>query len=252
MSANAEKLLGQMADRSGRAGEAASLQGYIDAIEPDRIYGWAWNSSDPSERLSVEIRQGEQLIVRLEASQPRPDLVANGIGDGRYAFIANIPAIAEIDRASPVSVVAMTADGSAELELRRQPAQEGSGRGNSIGPVSAAVLGEIRARDQRLQGQLRQLVSVAQERGGLDQEMHDRLSHALARLDLALPEIERRVGALEVFELRFETLLQKTDKRLGSMEALLKPRQPWLLRLWALLATLASFGLVAHYLLRGA
>lgn len=232
-------------------GDAPNLQGYIDAIEPDRLYGWAWNRNDPSERLMVEIHQGEQLVVRLEANQPRPDLVANGIGDGRYAFVANVAAIGEINRASPITVRAMTADGDSVIELRRQssaPPQQ-----NNIGPVSAAVLGEIRARDQRLQGQLRQLVTVAKERDGLDQQLNDRLVDSLGRLDTAVPELEKRISALEVFELRFDTLLQKIDRRLGAIETRARPRANWLLWLWCFLATVVSFGFIAHALLpRGA
>lgn len=246
MTAIAETTQELSGDRGQLQNGAPNLQGYIDAIEPDRIYGWAWNSGDASERLSIEIRQGEQLIVRLTADQPRPDLVANGIGDGRYAFVANIAAIGEIDRASPVAVIAMTADGEATLELKRQNAAQPAGNAN------AAVIGEIRARDQRLQGQLRQLVTVAKERGGLDQELHGRLSDCLDRLDVFAPELDRRIGALEVFELRFDTLLHKVDKRLGMMEAMLRPRRPWLLWLWCVFASALAAGLVIHnVMLRG-
>ncbi|WP_374367389.1 hypothetical protein [Dongia sp.] len=247
MSTSAETVHELNAERGKPLDGTPHLQGYIDAIEPDRVYGWAWNSSDPSERLMIEIRQGEQLIVRLEANQPRPDLVSNGIGDGRYAFIANVAAIGEIDRASPITVLAIGADGDSAIELKRQtPTQPASN-------VNAAVIGEIRARDQRLQGQLRQLVSVAKERDGLDQELHERLTESLGKLDMAVPELERRIGALEVFELRFDTLLQKVDKRLSMMEIRSRPKPSLLLWLWCGLATLVSFGFLAYHLLfRGA
>jgi hypothetical protein len=244
---NAETVQELHAERSRKPDGAPHLQGYIDAIEPDRIYGWAWNSGDPSERLAVEIRQGEQLIVRLEANQLRPDLVSNGIGDGHYAFVANVPAIGEIDRASPIVVLAIAADGNSTIELKRQ------GAGQPPANVSAAVIGEIRARDQRLQGQLRQLVSVAKERDGLDQGLHDRLIESLGKLDSAVPELERRIGALEVFELRFDTLLQKVDKRLSMMELRARPKAPILLWLWCAFVTLVAAGFIAQYLLsRGA
>jgi hypothetical protein len=244
MSANADAVskldLGAAVPTRG----AAQIQGYVDAVEPDRIYGWAWNTSDPSERLSVEVRQGEQLIVRLEASQPRPDLVANGIGDGRYAFVANIPAIAEIDRASPLTVLAMTADGATSIELKRQSAAP------TPGAVSSAVLGEIRARDQRLQGQLKQLVSVAKERGGLDQTLNERVAQSLDKLDTTLPDVEHRLEAMEVFQLRFDTLLQGIDKRLAAIEQKSQQRKPLLLWVWAGVTTAASLALIAQQILR--
>lgn len=244
MSANADTVT-QLNPQSQPAGGAAHIQGYIDAIEPDRLYGWAWNTNDPSERLYVEIRQGDQLIVRLEANQPRPDLVANGIGDGRYAFVANVPAIGEIDRASPISVMAFTADGAASVELKKQ-----NGAGAS-GNVSAAVLGEIRARDQRLQGQIKQLVTVAKERGGLDQSLNERVSQSLEKLDEALPEIDHRLQAIEVFQLRFDTLMQGFDKRLAVVEHKSHHRKPLLLWVWASVATASTLALLGHLIVQG-
>ncbi|MDY0870920.1 hypothetical protein [Dongia rigui] len=244
MSANADAVSQLDLSAATPAQGTAQIQGYIDAVEPDRIFGWAWNTSDPSERLSVEIRQGEQLIVRLEANQPRPDLVANGVGDGRYAFVANIPAIAEIDRAAPVTVLAITADGTTSVELKRQSAAP------TPAAVSAVVLGEIRARDQRLQGQLKQLVSVAKERGGLDQNLNDRVTQSLEKLDTALPELDHRLEAMEVFQLRFDTLLQAIDKRLSTLEAKSQPRKPLLLWVWAAVTTAVSLALIGQHILR--
>jgi hypothetical protein len=244
MSANADAVSKLDLSAATPAQGAAQIQGYIDAVEPDRIFGWAWNTSDPSERLSIEIRQGEQLIVRLEANQPRPDLVANGVGDGRYAFVANIPAIAEIDRAAPVTVLAITADGATSIELKRQSAAP------NPAAVSAVVLGEIRARDQRLQGQLKQLVSVAKERGGLDQSLNERIAQSLEKLDTALPELDHRLEAMEVFQLRFDTLLQAIDKRLALVEHKSQPRKPLLLWVWAAITTAVSLALIGQHILR--
>ncbi|WP_374650951.1 hypothetical protein [Dongia sp.] len=244
MSANADAVTKLDLAANAPANGAAHIQGYIDAIEPDRVFGWAWNTTDPSERLHVEIRQADQLIVRLEANQPRPDLVANGIGDGRYAFVANVPAIGEIDRAAPITVMAFTSDGTSAIELKRQNATP------APAAVSAVVLGEIRARDQRLQGQIKQLVSVAKERGGLDQTLNERVSQSLEKLDTALPEIEHRLAGMEVFQLRIDTLLQSFERRLAAIEHKSQPRQPLLLWVWAGLATAVSLAFIAQQVWR--
>lgn len=243
MSANADAISKADANAATPESSAPHIQGYIDAIEPDRVFGWAWNTNDPSERLSIEIRQGDELIVRLEANQPRPDLVANGIGDGRYAFVANIQAIGEIDRATPITVLASTSDGAATVQLKRQNA------GAAPASVSAAVLGEIRARDQRLQGQLKQLVTVAKERGGLDQSLNERVFLSLDKLESTLPGIDRRIEAMEVFQLRFDTMLQNYDRRLATVERSGHHRKPLLLWVWAALATTVSFGFITYQLL---
>jgi len=239
MSANADAVSKLDLAAVAPADGAAHIQGYIDAIEPDRLFGWAWNTTDPSERLTIEIRQGDELIVKLEANQPRPDLVANGIGDGHYAFVAYIPAIGEINRASPVTVIASTSDGTAAVELKRQNAP-------APASVSAVVLGEIRARDQRLQGQIKQLVTVAKERGGLDQSLNDRVIQSLDKLDAALPEIDHRLAAMEVFQLRFDTILQGYDKRLTVVEHKSHQRKPLLLWVWAGMATAASIAFIVQ------
>lgn len=245
MSANADAISKMGVDTAAPDSGAPHIQGYIDAIEPDRVFGWAWNTHDPSERLAIDVRQGAELIVRLEANQLRPDLVANGIGDGRYAFVANVPAIGEIDRASQITVFASTSDGASMVELKRQNA--------SAAPtsVSAVVLGEIRARDQRLQGQLKQLVTVAKERGGLDQSLNERVLQSLDKLDATLPEIDRRIEAMEVFQLRFDTILQGYDKRLAVVEHKSHHRKPLLLWLWAAVATAVSFGFITYQLMSG-
>ncbi|WP_368413276.1 hypothetical protein [Dongia sp.] len=242
MSANADVVTKLDATTAVPSNGAPHIQGYIDAIEPDRVYGWAWNTTDPSERLTIEIHQGAELIVRLEANQPRPDLVANGIGDGRYAFVANIPAIGEIDRAAPITVVASTSDSMSAVELKRQHAVP------SPASVNAVVLGEIRARDQRLQGQIKQLVTVAKERGGLDQNLNERVVQSLDKLDEALPAIDRRLEAMEVFQLRFDTILQGYDKRLAVVERNSHQRKPLLLWVWAAMATVTAFGFVTYQL----
>ncbi|MBK8160885.1 MAG: hypothetical protein IPK59_19690 [Rhodospirillaceae bacterium] len=243
MSANADVVTKLDEGTTLPSNGAPHIQGYIDAIEPDRVFGWAWNTVDPSERLTIEIRQGTELIVRLEANQPRPDLVANGIGDGRYAFVANIPAIGEIDRAAPISVIASTTDSMSSVELKRQNAAP------SPSSVSAVVLGEIRARDQRLQGQIKQLVTVAKERGGLDQNLNERVVQSLDKLDESLPAIDRRLEAMEVFQLRFDTILQGYDKRLATVERNSYQRKPLLLWAWAGMTTVASCAFVAYLLL---
>jgi hypothetical protein len=245
MSANADAVSKLDLGAAAPANGAAHIQGYIDAIEPDRVFGWAWNTTDPSERLHIEIRQGDQLIVRQEANLPRPDLVANGIGDGRYAFVANIPAIGEIDRASPITVLAITGDGAAGIELKRQSAGPAP-----AGAVSAVVLGEIRARDQRLQGQIKQLVSVAKERGGLDQSLNERVARSLEKLDEALPEIDHRLAAMEVFQLRIDTLLQGYDRRLAAVEHKSHHRKPLLLWVWAGVSTAVALAFIGQQIMR--
>jgi hypothetical protein len=55
------------------------------------LEGWCWTPSEPRARLTVEILEGETVLLRVIAADERPDLVAAGIGDGRHGFRAVVP-----------------------------------------------------------------------------------------------------------------------------------------------------------------
>jgi GT2 family glycosyltransferase/glycosyltransferase involved in cell wall biosynthesis len=64
----------------------AERVGAVDLISADEIVGWAWDPSRPDDSLVVEVRDGDRLVASMVADAPRPDLVAVGIGHGRYGF----------------------------------------------------------------------------------------------------------------------------------------------------------------------
>lgn len=68
-----------------------SVNGYIDAITGNRIYGWAWDAQQPKAKIAVRLVVGDKTVGSVIADQPREDLKANGIGDGAHAFEAAIP-----------------------------------------------------------------------------------------------------------------------------------------------------------------
>ncbi|MDR3522013.1 MAG: Hint domain-containing protein [Acidocella sp.] len=65
---------------------AGNLIGYIDDLEAERIYGWAWMPEFPHEPVELEILDGDGVIAHVIADRFRPDLVKAGIGDGRHGF----------------------------------------------------------------------------------------------------------------------------------------------------------------------
>lgn len=72
--------------RSAQLPAQEGILGCIDAIEGDRLYGWAWDPARPSARLPVEIYVDGARTAAMEAGLPREDLEANGVGDGYHAF----------------------------------------------------------------------------------------------------------------------------------------------------------------------
>lgn len=65
--------------------------GYVDAVESGRIYGWAWNPTTPDRHLEIDIFHNGQPVESVVANRFRSDLLELGIGDGRHAFVVNLP-----------------------------------------------------------------------------------------------------------------------------------------------------------------
>jgi hypothetical protein len=62
------------------------LRGYVDAVSPRRIEGWAQNVGSADAPVCLDIYAGGALIGQLLANQYRQDLKEAGVGNGRHAF----------------------------------------------------------------------------------------------------------------------------------------------------------------------
>ncbi len=65
------------------------LIGYLDRISTTRIDGWAWDPLDPDATLKIRLAIGETTLSVCDASFPRTDVKAGGLGSGAYGFILN-------------------------------------------------------------------------------------------------------------------------------------------------------------------
>jgi len=68
--------------------------GWLDSADCSAISGWAWDSSQPSARLEINLYDGStqgSAFATLTAGNYRRDLQQAGIGDGAYAFYMNTP-----------------------------------------------------------------------------------------------------------------------------------------------------------------
>ena len=62
------------------------LHGYIDEASWTGIKGWVWDPQLPTERIRLELIEGETRLATALASENRPGLILSGIGDGRHGF----------------------------------------------------------------------------------------------------------------------------------------------------------------------
>lgn len=63
-----------------------ALEGFVDLVLPTKVTGWAWNPNAPGARQEIRIEIDGVVVARTTANIFRPDLLADGKGDGKYGF----------------------------------------------------------------------------------------------------------------------------------------------------------------------
>lgn len=79
-----------------------TLQGRIDGLYGDLLYGWAMDSASPDLRVAVELYLDDCFFAVSRADQPQAGL-AKDVGDGLHGFSFHIPR-AWLNQANSVSV----------------------------------------------------------------------------------------------------------------------------------------------------
>ncbi|WP_372399166.1 hypothetical protein ABMY26_29980 [Azospirillum sp. HJ39] len=206
------------------ASQAAAIIGHIDAVQGDRIFGWAWDGNHPTDRLEVELRLERdggppQTLARVLADRMRVDLAGGGIGDGAHAFEAELIFPEGSDPSRVVAVVRAPATGETATFLQPNPEDQRLDR--LLGPH----LQRIDERIDALRRDQRQIAAAQQTVGRLLRDAGDGL--AALRTDAtraetasgerfdalaeALRDLTERVGGLEVFLMRMDQTLRGMD-----------------------------------------
>jgi molybdenum cofactor biosynthesis enzyme MoaA len=93
------------------------IVGRVDRVEgSDTLVGWAADLSSPGRRLVVECVHEGRSVGSTVAADPRPDLAAQGIGDGAHGFRFSPPA----DAFSGEAVVSVRVQGTGHILHPRQ------------------------------------------------------------------------------------------------------------------------------------
>ena len=69
----------------------SQTNGYHDVADCSTIAGWAWDASQPTTPIAVDIYDGSTLIGTVTAGNFRQDLQNAGIGDGNHGFQVTTP-----------------------------------------------------------------------------------------------------------------------------------------------------------------
>jgi len=182
------------------------IRGFVDSVTGNQIDGWAFEPTQPTERVVVELRLDGAVVATSVADRHRADLIRAGIGDAFHGFRFLLrPAWAE-RRADLVVMARGAAGGEVVLPLFRRGAPAAAA-GPSDGRPAPNHPQIVKAIEQLISGQ-RALESRVQElaqRPAPDQPM-------AAPLTAEPAEVEQRMAVLEAWVARL-------DERLAGLQA---------------------------------
>jgi hypothetical protein len=222
-----------LAEKAATLPRPAEIQGVVDNIAAGRVFGWAWNPSQPDERVSIELRLGQKTVAQTAASQERADLKGAGVGDGCHAFELRLtPEL--VERRAEIFVVARSADGL-EVPLPILGARR------ALAVVPGAAPGDHQAKSL---SRSVQMIANAQR------ELTERLGALAERLPekaVAPVDLATRIETLELWCLRLdERLAAQSGEALPT--SLRRRIDPWQIVLGCLALAGVTCGVVLAWI----
>jgi hypothetical protein len=198
-------------DATAKAHAVPSVTGYLDAVTGSRIFGWAWDPRRPGVRIAIRIEARGEIVSALVADQPRDDLAANGVGDGRHAFDVPIP---EGTSAGEFRVLAVCPETGDTVELRARGAVM-----EAVLPADTQAMLQALIRSQRVLHRNVQAVMMRLEQidGGATRPSSDETGPP--PLSQALEELREQVKSVEVFMVRADEALRDQAAAAATLRA---------------------------------
>ncbi|RDI58815.1 hypothetical protein [Microvirga subterranea] len=200
---------------------ASQIHGRLDAIEGRRLFGWVWDSARPTERLLIRILLEGRMICSATADLPRVDLRRNGIGDGGHAFEVELPeAVAGIS--SNLAVVAVSPSTGEEVVLQSPSHDERAAEAAISGPLNRVLdrlelLIEAQRRSQFVQREVSNALRDASKQIDEIVGQENGIGAALDVVRASQTELAGKIADIEVFHMRFDTVLADFDKRIREL-----------------------------------
>ena len=88
---------------------AQPFDGSHDETNCDKTFGWAWDRTQPSRRVDVEVYDGDTYLGTVPANQFRSDLRDLGLGDGSGSYAFNFPTPASLKNGAAHTIRAKVA-----------------------------------------------------------------------------------------------------------------------------------------------
>lgn len=238
---------------SGADADAATrpsdIQGFVDAFEQRRAYGWAFDRAHPQARLRIELRFGDEQVGETIANRARPDLLSGGVGDGACAFEVAI----EDDRAPTGSMTVVAVNpatgarhilpGPASVESSAPVTPQDSAKVESLLELLQAsqsrALSAMQAAERKFDDAAKRLTRIP------DLSRLNDLSQSLDQIRSTQGDLARRIAEAEVFLVRFDSVLNGMEKanKQRAPEATIN-RQSLLVIGLGILATVATIAAI--------
>jgi glucose/arabinose dehydrogenase len=122
--------------------QVGNFEGYFDGADCDTVWGWAWDQNQPDAPVFVNISaDGYGHLGTVRADLFRSDLLAAGKGNGRHAFVFNLPPELRDGRAHNIRVSFAGTSQEINWSPRSvsctvEPVLAGSHDGNDCGAIS--------------------------------------------------------------------------------------------------------------------
>ena len=169
----------------------SEVVGYVEAMTETAALGWAWCPGH-KDRLSVELRHGDQTVGQSCADGMREDLARSGIGDGRHAFTLPIPEALRV-RIGELRVFAVREDKEPVALDAPPPADANVDRLLHLQRAVDMLIGSQRLIHRNLQAALLQQTPS--------------LTTALADIAAAQAGLQESIATFELFAIRLEQAL---------------------------------------------
>ena len=193
------------------------IEGRLDAVENNKVFGWAWDRARPGERAVVELRCGGAVLASVTADRERSDLLANGIGDGVHAFEAEL----EAPPAGPVEAYIRLPDGSFTPLSRRSEVEIAAE--SAIAPGLRRLLDALEGLGERQRDLMAGQMAIARMLRANAQGQAAAAPVDTEKAEALLGQISDRLDVFETFLMRFDERLRQLEET-GSPRP--EPEQP--------------------------
>tara|TARA_R110001583_G_scaffold195345_1_gene372075 strand:- start:68985 stop:69818 length:834 start_codon:yes stop_codon:yes gene_type:complete len=230
---NARQAKAMPPSQPGKAGNAQAaqnvqkadgppvLEGNVDAIDRNRLFGWVWCPQHPDAQIDLIVRMNGHTLLKIKADRERIDLRRNGIGNGKHAFEIELPdaALAAVES---LSVVAIMPETGAETPLRIPSQTEQAAHSAMNAPLGKILdrLDRLLAAQHILQNGQREAARRLIESSKRMDELasaDDGIEAGVRLVRNGQEELASRVEQLEVFLVRFDKSLGGFDERLAVL-----------------------------------